>query len=425
MPSLIERRRNNVRAGIFVSLALLAAIATVLVLSDAWTTFTHTRTAYVVRYPVSAGVNNLKKGAQVRVGGIVLGGVTRVRPDLGTPAFESIDVEFDLDDEVELYRSAQIYISSSLLGADAWLDITNVGDPGDLIVDGEPLLGRPTLGMLAGMLGPESASDTEEIIENARAVTSHVSEHFAADYDRIVDDVQSVTGDVRSLAHRISEEEWPSWATRVTGVFDRVERLQAKLDEALAVGHDLLEDGRGVVGENRESIREIVSNTRATSEDARAFADRLNGELADKANRLLETGNEALDEAVAAVRQIRTDYETWAVGLGETLGNASLASQQLKLAMIEVRRSPWRLLYQPEPEELQHELLYEATRSFAMATADLKAAARSMQAILDEHGDFVREDRDLFDRVTKSLLGPLSNYEEAQSRLLAVILSSP
>ena len=423
MPSLIERRRNNVRAGVFVSLALVATIATVLVLSDAWTRFTHSRTAYIVRYPVSSGVKNLKKGAQVRVGGIVLGEVIHVRPDLDTPAFDTIDVEFVLDDEVVLYQTAQIYISSALLGADAWLDITSVGDPGDALAEGEALVGEPTLGLLAGVLGPESARDTEEIIENARAVTSHLNEHFADDYDRIVDDVQSVTGDVRGLAHRIAEEDWPAWSARVTGVFDRVEALQAKLDEALAVGHALLEDGRGVVGENRESIREIVSNVRATSEDARAFADRLEGELADKANRLLETGNEALDEAVAAVRQIRTDYETWAIGLGETLGNASLASQQLKLAMIEVRRSPWRLLYQPEPEELQHELLYEATRSFAMATADLKAAARSMQAILDEHGDFVREDRELFDRVTESLLGPLSNYEEAQSRLLAVIFN--
>ena len=51
--------------------------------------------------------------------------------------------------------------------------------------------------------------------------------------------------------------------------------------------------------------------------------------------------------------------------------------------------------------------------------------AERMQAILDEHGDFVREDRDLFNRVKESLLGPLSNYEEAQSRLLAVIFSNP
>ncbi|MHC4589762.1 MAG: hypothetical protein ACYTAQ_10600 [Planctomycetota bacterium] len=36
MASLTERSRNNVRAGIFVSVAILAAVATIIVLTDAW-----------------------------------------------------------------------------------------------------------------------------------------------------------------------------------------------------------------------------------------------------------------------------------------------------------------------------------------------------------------------------------------------------
>ena len=47
-------------------------------------------------------------------------------------------------------------------------------------------------------------------------------------------------------------------------------------------------------------------------------------------------------------------------------------------AMIEIRRSPWKVLYRPTEKELENELLYEATRSFAVAAADMKAASVSV-----------------------------------------------
>ena len=79
-------------------------------------------------------------------------------------------------------------------------------------------------------------------------------------------------------------------------------------------------------------------------------------------------------------------------------------------------------MYGPGPEELQHELLYEAARSFAVAAADLKAAARSTKVVLDRHGDVVAQDEQLADRLKKNLLDPLKNYERAQKRLYEVLL---
>ena len=136
----------------------------------------------------------------------------------------------------------------------------------------------------------------------------------------------------------------------------------------------------------------------------------------------LDTGRDALDDATAVIQRLRTDYEGWSVDIGEALGSAALAGQQLKLATIEVRRSPWKLLYRPTATEVEHEMLYEAARSFALAAADVKAASRSAQAILDRHPEVLRGDPELLERVQRNLVGPLRNYEEAQTRLLDVLI---
>ena len=70
------------------------------------------------------------------------------------------------------------------------------------------------------------------------------------------------------------------------------------------------------------------------------------------------------------------------------LANAQLTTDQLKLAAIEVRRSPWRLLYKPGDDELETDNLYDAARSFAQAAGALDATVMSLQAIIaDPSGD--------------------------------------
>src|SRR5690606_26422797 len=136
---------------------------------------------------------------------------------------------------------------------------------------------------------------------------------------------------------------------------------------------------------------------------------------------LLNTGQEGLDQAVAAMTELRTDYAGWSTNIGEALANANMASQQLKLTMIETRRSPWKVLYRPSADELEHELLYEAARSFAVAAADLKAASEAIRRVLDTHGERLAENHDAYQRVERNLLNSLANYEKAQQQLMDVI----
>jgi hypothetical protein len=192
----------------------------------------------------------------------------------------------------------------------------------------------------------------------------------------------------------------------------------AKIDGALDEGKGLFTDTRELVAENREPIKTTIAN-------ARDISERVKTETIDKVHNLLDSGQVGLDSAVATLKNIQVDYGGWATDLGDTLANATLASQQLKLATIEVRRSPWKLLYRPSADEVEHELLYDATRAFALAASDLKASAASMQRVLEANTADTLTNADAFKRLQQSLLDSLNRYEAAQQRMLDVLIANP
>ena len=135
---------------------------------------------------------------------------------------------------------------------------------------------------------------------------------------------------------------------------------------------------------------------------------------------LTATGLAPGSQAQTTFTDSQEDYEHWANDLGEVMGNASLASQQLKLTTAEIRRSPWKILYRPSVDELDHELLYEAARSFALAATDLKGASESVRRVLDNHAAQI--DQAAFTRLERNLTDSLQNYERAQQELFEVLV---
>lgn len=449
MSSVKERRRNNVKVGVFVTIALMLAVAIIIALTDVTSALSRSTTQYTISFTVASGVSNLKPGAEVRVGGYPMGAVLDVRPDTATQPFSRILVDFDLESDVTLYDNAMILLSTPLLGADAWLDCYSVGDPstgGAPLAEGGTVTAIESVGLLTTLLGPGNASRAGDIVEgiqetvrNAESLTGRLDDVAGTlqqrgllnaalgsareeEADAIVDDLhaamensRAVTEDLRTISTQVRTEQWPQWAVRIDELLAWTDSAMQTFDDALEEGRLLFSDVRATVNDNRPAIDSAISNTNA-------FTERLNTELADKAVAVLDRGHAGLDEATALLQRLREDYEGWSTNVGEALADASLASQQLKLAMIEVRRSPWKVLYRPTQDELEHELLYEATRSFAVAAADMKAASASVARILDQFGDRLDDDPALRERVTRSLLDPLERYEKAQQQLFDVLV---
>ena len=97
-------------------------------------------------------------------------------------------------------------------------------------------------------------------------------------------------------------------------------------------------------------------------------------------NALDQTG-EVLDDLKTASAELKTLVVGQRSVVERALANTQLTSAQMKLAAIEVRRSPWRLLYKPDEIELSTDNIYDAARSFALAAGALDTTAQSLQAV--------------------------------------------
>ena len=227
------------------------------------------------------------------------------------------------------------------------------------------------------------------------------------------------------------------WADRVDEITLWANEATTDVDAALQESRSLIRDYRAVVAENREKLDRIIDNVddasgearlamddfRSVGQSAAEIAERVKSETVDLANDLLRRGQEGVDEAIAVIERVGVEAEGYTADVDEILGNANLASQQLKLALIEIRRSPWKVLYRPSDREVEHELLYEAARSFALAAADLKASSTSVQRVLDRYGGQLGDDDETLRRMRDGLVDSLDHYEKAQSRLFDVLLT--
>ena len=171
--------------------------------------------------------------------------------------------------------------------------------------------------------------------------------------------LQQAVGDIESIVG--------SAKNRYTLWLDRIDRITESADQSLVAV-------RNLIGDKEAKLRQALDNVHHLTEVAR--------------ERTMVQVTEAMDKATAASANLKLasqELHSFVVSqrpaLERTMANARLASDQLKLAAIEVRRSPWRMLYEPDDKEIDSDNLYDAARSFALAASLLDSTAKSLQVV--------------------------------------------
>lgn len=432
MPSLQERTRNNVRTGIFVTITLAMAICVVVVLSGSWDRLFRNTDRYVVTYPISAGVTNLSTGADVRVGGIAMGAVAAVDPAFNDAGrLDHVAVTFDIDRRVTLYEDAAIYVEAPLIGSDAWLSISAIGADGTS--GPQEITGTIQTGLLSSLLGPEGAENTNAILDETRAtmenlrVISNDLPSTAQRYDEsitaILANIEEGSISARDVLARVKDEDWPAWSVLVHKILRDADAVMIDVDKAAASIASFTEETESLVEDARPKVENILANIDLTSEEAKELAEHLNAESLVMFDNMLARAAEGIDAGASVLKTIGDQRTEWSLQIGEALANANLTAQRLKLTSEEIRRNPWKILHRPTDAELEHELLYSAARSFALATADLRLAAEATKSLLERHGDALDSDEGLRERLENTILGPLERYESAQERMIMVLFA--
>ncbi len=381
-------QRNNVKAGILVIGAIVLAAVTIIVLANSVEILGTRR--YEVRFPLRVGAPGLQTGSAVKLGGQPVGTVWSIGfvAESGTGDPDQVRVILRIKDTVPLRKDAEVFLERPLLGSQSTINIIGVGT-GDALGDDEHLDGQlapPALLAQAGY-GNEQAMDVRSIIAETKNITARVDGILNKFDDADIEAIRAAirnSRDTTANARDISEDikgRYTNWADRVDEVMDSVPQITASAQARLDELRDLIDRGRAVIDDNKGRIDETVENARAVSKETRELAESLNTEGRETLLSLMNEGEAAVTRASESLNRVDQLFTEQTPNIRATMASARIAAAEMREATIEIRRTPWRLLFRPDTQELEHELLYESARRYAGAVSDLRVVADALQAI--------------------------------------------
>ena len=401
---------NNLRAGIFVSTILVLALAVgfVLLKVDLFKKYQ----TLVLQFDTTEGVSGLSRGSEVKVGGLTVGRVISITPVIDkNDDLAGINVTIEImagipirySDTAPEGTNAEVIRVGSLVGSTSIINFNTLGQAPALVLNsGDKLLATRGSGMLTTLVGPANAVRTNEIIKGL-ADTAAWLKTIPEEYQtRVVPTLQNLSTTTANF-----NQDYETWRKPIGDTLLNAQSFTGNADQ-------LLKD-------NKAKFTQLMDNTSATMADAKVIASEFKTKGMPALQKLLDQGADAAQSLASSLGQVEQQMPQRLTDLRDFTLDAREIAGQFKLTAIEIRRSPWKLLYQPKPGEVAHENLYSATRAFALATADLKTASASLQAVLAQDANKFNSDENFRKEVRQEVLDSLEKYEAAQRQLFDVL----
>ena len=400
----MTRERNNLKAGLFVVAGIVLALVFIFTLSDVGRLL-EPKQRVQVYFPLHVGLHGLKVGATVTLGDTPIGEVIAVEDaaEDGTGRVVGATVTVSIPKRYAISQDAIVELRSPPLGSGTKLNIRSVG-AGPAYDGVNPLPGVKATSALMSELAHKAGIEDEQrrqvqqIIADVAETTAHLREDLPqitgsvrrvmAEIEPMVLELGAALGDATELVSDVRERSGP-WLERVDSV-------------TLAAEETMITLG-GLVRDKAPKVRQSLDHVEAVTRQAREQTMVQITEAVAKADA-------ALSNVEATTKRLNVLVRGQGPVLERAIANAQLVTAQLKLAAIEIRRSPWRLLYKPDDKELETDNLYDAARSFALAAGTLDAAAESLRAVTGQP----EVEADEIDRMVEHLAELFERFESAE-----------
>ncbi len=398
--------KNNVMAGLFLIGGLLLAVGMSFWLGEA-ASLLGSKHQYIVRYDLRTGTAGLQPGSDVTLAGQAVGRVLSVdtiytTDDTGARVPLAIDVTIAVDTDVVLYEDAYAELNAPLLGGVSSINIAGTGsgafngspelggiftgspDANAILDEGETLRGRLAPGILAlAGLDAEAIARIGETLDNVAAASADIKRMtgaFATDAEPSSQSVRAILADVEGFTTRLDEPG--GWADDVSRVLaqgrafaDRLVPIADRADATVADAGLMIGDARAVLAANRDRLDRTFANVEAITETVRY-------ESIEGVNRLLDQGVLAASTYTDLGDQLNVIVDREYPKIRGTVTNVMSTTEQASMFMAELRAQPWRVLQQPSGADLEREPLYTATRAYARAVGDLRAAGEALESVI-------------------------------------------
>ena len=446
---MASSNKNNILAGGFLIAALALAVGSSFIIKGV--NLEH-RTEYEVYFPMGVGASGLQPGSAVNLGGRQVGEVASLHfyttadaarigleglIDPGSEVPESSAVQLDsggperlagirvavrIASGVVLFDNAQVFLEKQLLGSGSELNIASVGNPAapgfrvvgpsERLEAGETIVGRvaaPAFLRDAG-LGPTEQKLISETVKRVHRIVSNVDDLVVANQGKVgpaVDDLAYTLSEFRKTGQRVDQ-----WNGQVDTILDNTVGFTERFNPFVENANAGIEEARGTIRSVQAAMDTNRPKLDATMDNVLAASANLNERVIPNANDAVERGKELMARLDGLIAEN-------APAIRRIMANGRLAADQLKLATLEVRSQPWRLLYQPTTKETDQQLLYDSARSYATAVSDLRAASESLEAVLaarEAGAGSLRPDE--IQRLIDDLSTAFSRYEQTEQNLL-------
>jgi ABC-type transporter Mla subunit MlaD len=385
----MKKDRNDLKAGIFIILAFLLALAVIVRVRDARLGAVQTRD---VSFKLTDDLGGLRIGDEVRLGGYKVGKVEDIHPAGLETANPRMIVRVSLPAEYTLHSNAMVGVQSGLTGA-VNVNIQSVGS-GRTLKPGEALVGKPdpkaALFASLGTVGPhlenamaqldqQTIPKVNQTVDSAKTLISHANDKvdpIVERYNKVADNAGGAAAEVKDLLGDTKPDlrgtiknlnsATGTIKDKLPGLIDQITAAITKVDKSLTTTQSALED---------------IQKTAANAKD-------LTGSL-----RSLIVGN-------------RSKFETM-------ISSIKTTSDNLKGASIEIRRSPWRLLYKPTPGEAANLNLYDSAREFAEGANSLSDAAGALRDALHDP----QADRAQIQKLVDELDRSFGHFHQVEDKL--------
>jgi ABC-type transporter Mla subunit MlaD len=412
-------RRDNILAGLFIVLGLALAVFISFMLSE-HKGIGPTR-ALVVRFPLELGAPGIKAGSVVNLGGQKIGRVTSVAPHPLAGPSTAVDVHISIPAAMTLYPDAVVSLDRPLLGTLSSINISSVGTTGDAgaaIPQGGVIAGNlaPPAFLAQAGIGPKQIEEVRDIISNLDATTHRLSslvETVSPQAEEGIADARQLLGDLRT--------RFDTWSQSVDSIIASAQSATAGLTPLVDDSRQIVTDARAAIADMRAILTDNRARIDAFIASVESAARKLDTQTLDQINTALADGRAAIDMLRGALDRLSTIADEQTPNVRRIMANLRLMSDNLKLTAVEVRSQPWRALYRPTNKELSTQALYDATRAFAVAASDVRAASETIESLAAGAATRTDDGRSI-DEAGLALAEAMQRYHQAEQALLDVLI---
>lgn len=391
-----RKQRNELAAGLFVTVAVVVTVGVVLWLGAA-EIFRPARQQAVFAVSEEVGSVGLTSGSSVEIAGTEIGKIVEVH--LQPDKKRAIYIADIRRDDVHIYADARARVVQGFVG-ESMLVVTDRGSE-----DAGPADENNPVQLAGGM--SQAMADISETANMLRGIAETVRDTVApADGDGVLATVEGIIDRLDAATENV---------LKITA---NVRRETERTDDAL-IGkvHGTMDNVHAIAADARPKVEETLTSVRNTAGNIEQYSEH---DIADILAKLREVNDEILKIAKDFSDVSSRARQTMAINrpkIDEMIDNMTLVSANLKAASTEIRRNPWRLLYRPEDKELRSQNIYDAARAFSAGAQQLDQALMKLKGLAEAYPDTVPADDPTLEEIHRQIRKTFSEFSTAEQKL--------